>query len=168
MCGQGLTIFQRQRARTTDPLLRRGPGHAGWGRKPNSHHPGLQTAPAGSLPAMNETISSAVPSTADPHLSFWLTPELTHTVPPCPLHPPGLPMAPVHSPVGKAGGGRGSLGKAGDLRPGGQLEGLLGPFPGAWGLSLGCRGQVSVPPGPWIPEFHFDSVSESPRESRLH
>ena len=62
---------------------------------------------------MNETISSAVPSTADPHLSFWLTPELTHTVPPCPLHPPGLPMAPVHSPVGKAGGGRGSLGKAG-------------------------------------------------------
>ena len=113
LCGQGLTIFQRQRARTIDPLLRRGPGHAGWGRKPNSHHPGLQTAPAGSLPAMNETISSAVPSTADPHLSFWLTPELTHTVPPCPLHPPGLPMAPVHSPVGKAGGGRGSLGKAG-------------------------------------------------------
>ena len=48
------------------------------------------------------------------------------------------------------------------MRPGGQLEGLLGPFPGAWGLPLGCRGRVSVPPGPWIPEFRFDSVSESP------
>lgn len=49
------------------------------------------------------------------------------------------------------------------VRPGGPLQGLLGPFPGAR-RRMG-EGQISVPPGSWVPEFHSDSVSERLRES---
>lgn len=52
-----------------------------------------------------------------------------------PLLPALQSLAPQLSP--RQTGFRGFLGKAGDLRPGGQSEGLLGLFPSAKGLSLG-------------------------------
>lgn len=63
---------------------------------------------------MNETISSTVPAPADPHFCFWVTPGLTHTLPPALRGPQGSLGHQRTAPwEALAGEGEGSLGEAG-------------------------------------------------------
>lgn len=74
-------------------------------------------------------------------------------------HSPALPALQslaLHLRPGQTGF-RGFLGKVEDPRPGGQLKGLLGPFPSAKGLSLG-----------WWVRFQFLLVSGSLSFTFIH